>query len=652
MVAFTRVARALGLAIALASSGSADAGSAPPPAAAAAPGRIDSARFAALPEFTEAQLSPDGDRVLFRGRKAGATYVGLTTVDRSSIRSIDVPDGTELNWTRWAGDRRVLLSIGQSVRFGGEDVKRSVLMLYDLDTRKLRHVGKRGQGFEGDDVLWVDPDGHSLLLSIQRTIYDWPSVYRVSLDADGAMKQVVGEREPVWEWYADRAGVVRAGSGYSGGRWRFFYRQSEGEAFRAIGAVRRGDEDGGAFYDIARIVTGSDDGYVLSDETTGRTALYRFNYRTRELGELVYGNAEHDISDYWLNEDGTALDAVTFTDVRDRVVWFDADDKRMQALIDAALGGSGGRIVSRSRDGRTLLVLATAANDPGLYYLLDRDTLRMTVLSTVQAALEPEQLATTRAVRYPARDGQTIPAFLTLPPGRGARGLPLVIMPHGGPYGVRDKLDYDAEVQFLANRSYAVLQPNYRGSGGYGSALADAGKGQIGRAMQDDLDDGMDWLAGEGTIDPARVCVVGGSYGGYAALWAVIRNPERYRCAASFAGVTDWKRILRYDARYLSRKGRRSWNDRVRGGEEFDLDSVSPALRAASLTRPVLIGQGDADTNVPIDQARRLVNALRTAGKPYDYKVYEGEGHGFSDPANRKDRLDRLDAFLARHNPA
>lgn len=468
---------------------------------------------------------------------------------------------------------------------------------------------------------------------------------------DGRMSEVVRPRQPVWEWYADDAGIVRAGVGWEGRKVRYYYRKGTEDDFKLIGAMRPGDKE--AFFDIAKVVTGSDEGYVLSEEKTGRQALYKFNYSTREIGDLVYGSDEYDIDDYWLTPDGKALEGVSFTDDRERVLWFDADAKKLQAQIDRAVPNLQAWVVSRSRDENRMLILGTAPDDPGVYFLLDRKTREMAVVAAQLQSLSPDLLAVTRAVRYKARDGTEIPAFLTLPKGREAKGLPLVILPHGGPYGVRDKLDYDPEVQLLANRGYAVLQPNYRGSGGYGTAFGDAGIGQIGRAMQDDLDDGMDWLVAEGIVDKSRVCMVGASYGGYAALWAAIRNPERYRCAASFAWVADWDAMLKYDRRYLTKKASKSWQARVAGEEAFDLASVSPTQQAARLTRPILIAHGEDDSNVPISQSKKLVAALKKAGKSdYEYVAYKDEGHGFSDPANLKDWFDRLDAFLAKHNPA
>lgn len=622
----------------------------PAVAAVAKPARIATADLAKLPEFSDAKLSPDGTRVLYRRRADGEEQVAYRVIGEQRSFGFSVPEQVDLNWSRWAGNNYILVSVGRSTMFMGEEAYKSLLLLHDITSGTTSIIQRKGQGLEGDDVLFVDPDGKYLLLSIQRTIYDYPSVFRVSLP-DGKMTEIVKPRQPVWEWYADDSGIVRAGIGWESRRMKFFYRRTADESFAMIGAVKAGDDD--AFFDIAKVVSGSDEGYVLSDKQTGRQALYKFNYRTREIGDLVYGNDQYDIDDYWLNPSGTKLEGVSFTDDRDRVEWFDADSKALQAQIDRAVPNLQAWVTSRSRDNQRLLILGTAPDDPGVYFLLDRKTREMAILAARQAGVPPEMLAETKAVRYKARDGKEIPAYLTLPKGRAAKNLPLIIYPHGGPYGVRDKLEYDPQVQLLANRGYAVLQPNYRGSGGYGTSFGDAGIGQIGRAMQDDLDDGMDWLVGQGIVDKARVCVVGASYGGYAAMWAVIRNPERYRCAASFAGVADWASMLKYDRRYLTKQANARWQSRVTGDGELNLEAVSPTPQAARLTRPLLIAHGEDDSNVPVSQSKKLVAALKKAGNSnFDFVTYEGEGHGFSDPANQKDWLDRLDAFLAKYNPA
>lgn len=617
--------------------------------AAIPPARISTEELARLPEISNAALSPDGKSIAFLGRIKGRQAILYRAVDQEAMSRVDLPEKVDFRWLRWAGNDKLLISIERSSRFMNVDVRQTVLLLHDFATKTNKALGRVGRSLEGDDVLFIDPDGQYLLLSMQSDMFDYPSVFRVSLP-DGAMTELIRRRAPIWEWYADDTGIVRAGVGFEAGKLKFYYRRSDGEKFDLIAAVKPSDEN--AYFQIAKIVTGSDEGYALSDKN-GRQALYRFNYRTRELGELVYGNDRYDIDDYWLNLGGTALEGVSYTDDRDRVEWFDPANKKLQGQLDRAIPGREAWVASRSRDGKRMLILATAPDEPGLYYFLDRAAGQMSPIAAMQQALDPERLAVTRAVHYAARDGTDIPAYLTLPKGREAKNLPLIVYPHGGPYGVRDKLEYDPQVQFFANRGYAVLQPNFRGSGGYGTAFGDAGIGQIGRKMQDDLDDGMDWLVKEGIVDKGRVCIVGASYGGYAAMWGAIRNPERYRCAASLAGVADLKAMLKYNRRYLDKEAGKRWRARVTGEPEFDLASVSPTQQAARLQRPLLIAHGEDDGTVPIGQSQNLIAALKAAGNSnFEYVAYKEEGHGFSNPVNLKDWFDRLDAFLAKHNPA
>ena len=202
--------------------------------------------------------------------------------------------------------------------------------------------------------------------------------------------------------------------------------------------------------------------------------------------------------------------------------------------------------------------------------------------SPYEQARSGGSFAPVRPVSYRSRDGLTIHGYLTLPPGRGERGLPLIVLPHGGPF-LRDSWAFDPEVQFLASRGYAVLQPNFRGSTGYGRGFVERGYGQLGGGMIDDIDDGVDWLAQQGIVDPARVCIMGASYGGYAAMWGAMRSPDRYRCAISFAGPPTCARMLRYDAASCSpRRYARERRRELRGEDRIDLNEVSPLRHAAS----------------------------------------------------------------------
>jgi dipeptidyl aminopeptidase/acylaminoacyl peptidase len=453
----------------------------------------------------------------------------------------------------------------------------------------------------------------------------------------------------VWNWDADEDGVVRMGTGWLDGKLSVYYRASATEDLKLVAKLKDGAEDQ-QFFDTLQIVTGSDEGYILSPGESGRVGLRRFNFATREVIETVYEHPEWDIDSVTLKK-GKPY-AAYFTADRDEVQWFDPEIAKQYRGLRKALGPGEVWVVSRAENDSRLLVYAGQENDPGVLYMFDPVARKLEEVAQYCPELDFRALASPKPMQYTARDGMVIHGFLTLPRGREAKNLPLILMPHGGPFGVRDKLEYNDEVQLLANRGYAVLQPNYRGSGGYGDAFFQAGTGEIGRKMQDDIDDAMDWAVKQGLADPKRVCVVGGSYGGYAALWSVLRNPERYACAASWAGVTDWNKMLRYDRRYLSERVNKRWSARVRGDQEAEgLDAVSPYRLAATLSRPVLLAHGTKDKRVPIAQYTIFEKAAREAPMPPQTLVIKDEGHSFSKPESALAWFEALDAFLAKHNP-
>ncbi|QDH34520.1 alpha/beta fold hydrolase [Porphyrobacter sp. YT40] len=624
--------------------------SAPATAEEGPPPPIPTTQFAGRSAFWDAQLSPNGTMLSFMRRKDGLAQFLVTGVDsKQVIRAFGTDPDDQFEWYRWVTDDKILLSLSRAGTFFGDDVRYTRLILIEVVSGIMTPMFSRSDVVQGDNVIHVAEDGSYMLVAIQKTIYDWPSVMRHELSADGRATTVETPRDGVWNWVADDVGNVRMGSGWKDGRLKIFYRSQPGGKLELIAKIKEGERADG-YWDALQILNGSDEGYVLSEGETGRVGLRRFNFATRETVETVWEHPEWDIDRVTL-KDGKPF-AAYFTADRDEVHYFDEDTRKQYALMKKALGDVEVWVPSRAKDGSRMLVYAGNEADPGVLYMFEPAAKRMDEVSQLRPALDFRLLAQPRPMQYAARDGTVIRGYLTLPRGREAKGLPLVIMPHGGPYGVRDKLEYNDEVQLLANRGYAVLQPNFRGSGGYGDAFFELGTGQIGRKMQDDLDDAMDWAVKEGLADPARVCVVGGSYGGYAAMWAVIRNPERYRCAASWAGVTDLEKQLRYDGQSFSRGGFKRWKDRVRGAGVAEVKSVSPVSRADSLSRPLLLAHGTKDVVVPFSQYNLFEKATRTAPLKPETLVIKDEGHSFSSPENEQQWYDALEAFLDKHNPA
>jgi dipeptidyl aminopeptidase/acylaminoacyl peptidase len=522
------------------------------------------------------------------------------------------------------------------------------LIAVDVATGASRLLDPKSRGLLGGEVLYTDPEGQTALVVSQDSLFETPAVKRVDL-ATGTAVVVEKPINNVWDWYADSDGVVRAGLAYDERAWRLHYRDRAGEPLRAIKG--KFDKDANASVDRFTFGQGGT-GTIITNERTGRFAVYRYDFRSGIVGEPIFEDAEVDVSRVWGDSWSGTVDGVEYENDRKRFHWLDPELKKVQFKLDKALPDKVNEIVTRARDGSKLLIYSSSAADPGSYFLLDTKTSKMSPVFTPLERIDPDLMSQTTSLNYQARDGLKIPAYLTLPRGKQAKQLPLIVMPHGGPFA-RDSWEYDPVVQFLASRGYAVFQPQFRGSTGYGKSFVEKGYGQWGRGMQDDLDDGLDHLVKTGLADPKRVCIVGASYGGYAALWGAIRNPDRYRCAASLAGVTDLAAQFKANRKSFSAtRYFRDWRTKVAGEQKIDLASVSPLQQADRLTVPVLIAHGEKDEVVPVRQGRALVDSLKRRQAEVTSVFYPKSGHDLEADGDLAAYLTRLEAFLKKNNPA
>lgn len=630
---------------AMASSISAMAGS---PPTSSTP-KIPVADFASLPIVHRPLLSPNGHRIAAQSIADGKTKLVLLDADRPEARPSVIPlNETKVASLKWAGNQRLLLTVQSSEKIRGEEVPFLRLIAIDLATGGARVVDRKSRGIYAGDVIYTDPTGSWALVVSQDDVFSYPSVKRVDLST-GDATVVEKARDDVWNWYADDKGVVRAGIAYEGRKWTVWYRDKADEKLRPIRGKLAKDDDAA----VDRIIFGrGDNSWIVTNERTGRFSLYKYDLKTGAVGEAIFEHPEVDLDDVTYDALTGEIEAIEFEDDRPRIQWLDPSMKTLQAKLDRALPNSVNVTIGWSDDDKRALVWSGSASDPGSYFVLDRSTAVMNPVVTPYPNVDPAQLSPVKFVRYQARDGLSLPAYLTLPRGRDAKGLPLIVLPHGGPF-TRDQWEYDPQVQFLANRGYAVLQPQFRGSTGYGKDFVTKGHGEWGRKMQDDLDDGVDWLARSGQIDPKRVCIVGSSYGGYAALWGAIRNPDRYRCAASMAGVTDVAALLRYDRKVFSAtRYFREWRTKVGGAGNADLTTISPLNFAGKLKVPVLIGHGEKDDRVPVKQGHLMVDALNKSGADVTSVFYKDGGHGFDNARDFEDWLRHLEGFLAKYNPS
>jgi dipeptidyl aminopeptidase/acylaminoacyl peptidase len=362
-------------------------------------------------------------------------------------------------------------------------------------------------------------------------------------------------------------------------------------------------------------------------------------------------DADEDVEYLLADRFSGALAGLQLGGLQPRLRWLDAKLERMQQSVGKAFPGKEVAIYDRSRDYRRLIAHVESADSPPVYYYVDLDKGSADIVGEAYPELTGAALGRREATHYRARDGLEVPAYLTLPPAwKREERLPLVLLPHGGPQA-RDDSGFEWWAQFLATRGYAVLQPQFRGSTGFGAEVTRAGTRAWGQAMQDDLTDGVAAMIERGIADAGRVCIVGSSYGGYAALAGAAFTPELYRCAASINGISDLPSMYGYlKARYGTESDTlEAWNRLVGHPYDEKLVESSPARRAERLQAAVLLIHSAADTVVPVDQSRAMREALRQAERPGEYLELPGEDHWLSTESSRIQVLTRLEEFLARY---
>jgi dipeptidyl aminopeptidase/acylaminoacyl peptidase len=323
-------------------------------------------------------------------------------------------------------------------------------------------------------------------------------------------------------------------------------------------------------------------------------------------------------------------------------------EAKLHKMLSDQFPGEFVTFINFTDDGQKLLFHVASDRDPGSYYTFDRQNGQANLLFSNMEQIDPEQMAERLPIEFKARDGLTLTGYLTLPKDAAHKKAPLVIMPHGGPAGINDTWFFDTDAQFLASRGYAVLQVNFRGSGGRGLKFMNAGQHQWGGAMMDDLIDGVKWAGTRADVDAKRVCTYGASFGGYAALMLPIREQAMFKCAIGYAGLYDLNMVFE-EHNVRSRKSSKSFYLRWLGSDKAELDRYSPALQAEKIKVPVLLVHGGKDEVCPKEQAYKMRENLTKAGSAPEWHFVPEEGHGFYDVENRRALYVKLEAFLAKH---
>ncbi len=404
---------------------------------------------------------------------------------------------------------------------------------------------------------------------------------------------------------------------------------------------------GGSSFGIEGLVAGERPQFAV-DHATPSGTLGLYNWLPSGFGAALFENPTYDMQGAIPDERTGRIIGATYADDLTRAVYFDPGRQQIQSTLEKAFPGQSVLVISKDDAGTEYLVGTEGPKNPPVLSLYTAANHQVNVVEEAYDSLKSSDLGDVKPYPYKARDGRDIHAYLTLPPGRDPHNLPTIIFPHGGPEA-RDSMDFDWWAQFMASRGYAVLQPNYRGSSGYGADFILAGDGEWAGKVQYDVQDGVKKLIADGIADPKRICIVGASYGGYLALAGATFSPDLYACAVSFAGLSDLNRML-YTGTSFESEAVSVWKRRI--GADVDsskLDSASPANFASQVKIPILLLHSDKDTTVPIEQSQIEEDALKRAGKQVEFVTLEGDDHQLEYSATRIKLLQEVERFLAAH---
>lgn len=451
----------------------------------------------------------------------------------------------------------------------------------------------------------------------------------------------------ITSWKTDHQGRLRLAIATDGVNSSLLYRKSEKDSFRLVLNTSFKETLYPLYFDFE----GKEEIYALSDLGRDKTAVVKFDLKTAKERQLIFEHPEVNVSYMSYSRKRKTLSTISYISWKREYHFLDPQVAAIYKHLESLLPDLEIVLSSTNEDENKFIVRTYSDRSLGAYYFYDLDQKELRKIAEVSPWLPANQLAEMQPISYRSRDGWQIHGYLTLPKGKAPKNLPVVVNPHGGPWA-RDVWTFNPEVQFLANRGYAVLQVNFRGSTGYGRKFWEASFKEWGLKMQDDVSDGVDWLIREGIADPDRVAIYGGSYGGYCSLAGVTFSPDKYACAIDYVGVSNLFTFMETIPPYWE-PYRKMLHEMV-GNPSNEADSIrmqasSPVFHVDKIKAPLLIAQGAKDPRVNQAESDQMVAALQARGVEVEYILKENEGHGFRNEENRFEFYGRMQSFLAKH---
>ena len=638
-------------------------------ALAQAPALVPAEAYGSLPAISDVQLSPDGKHFsalqTYQGRAAVVIYeIGAPP---GTTPAILIDDTHYIKDARWGSNERLLVQVYESMRPDVSVVRTyPVTRTFSVDvTAKnpvmlFKNLASTHYNLNSSIIKDLNLDEPNRVVmpmwAEHARAFSW-DLYKVDITTGMSEpfargKQIVTNvsDEHTADWVMDGHGHAVARIDQSGDPLVDHLKLNKDGSWQEVQAFDAEADNG------ADTVGLSEDGTQIirfeNGNTGGTEAVVGYEIATGKTVP-VFKDAKYDVAGLFVNEWTRRALAAVYTSDTYQVRFFTPEMQAMQRGLENAFPGQTVILQSESQNFDKVIVRVSSASEPHTYYLLDRKTHFAGRIGGAYPGLHSQDLGVVKPYPYKARDGLDIPAYLTLPPGKAPKDLPVVVFPHGGPEA-RDSMDFNWWTQFMANRGYAVLQPNYRGSSGYGYAFRKAGFHQWGLKMQDDLTDGVRKLIADGIADPKRICIVGASYGGYAAMAGAAFTPDLYACAVSVAGVTDLPKLLdseEWDSGVKS-KTMSYIHSRIGSASEDmgRLEATSPALHADKIKCPVLLMHGNSDYTVRVDQSVEMYGKLKALGKSVEFIRFEGDEDHYLERADTRIRmLKAIEKFLQDH---